>query len=109
MLLLSPQASAGLSDAIGANAERHPDGLGLIAYDTILKASIAQKVERIETTAERLVERTRESWRETEGLSQTRAGRLRLVARGALAAIGETALIKAEEGVKIKGEKIYLA
>ena len=49
VLLLSPQASAGLSDAIGANAERHPDGLGLIAYDTILKASIAQKVERIET------------------------------------------------------------
>lgn len=70
---------------------------------------VTQKVERIETTAERLVERTRESWRETEGLSQTRAGRLRLVARGALAAIGETALLKAEEGVKIKGEKIYLA
>ncbi|MBH1943765.1 M28 family peptidase [Erythrobacter sp. YJ-T3-07] len=49
VLLLSPQSSAGLSDAIGANAKRHPDGLGLIAYDTILKASIAQKVDRIET------------------------------------------------------------
>lgn len=49
VLLLSPQNSARLTDMIGPNAKRHPDGLGLIAYDTILKVSIAQKVERIET------------------------------------------------------------
>jgi len=63
----------------------------------------------IETKAERIVERAQESWRETEGLSQTRAGRLRLVAKGAFQAIGQQALLKAREGVKIKGEKIYLA
>lgn len=70
---------------------------------------VKQELGVIETQAERIVERTKESWRETEGLSQTRAGRLRLVAAGALQAIGETALVKAREGVKIKGEKIYLA
>ena len=70
---------------------------------------VKQEVGVIETRAERLVERAKESWRETEGLAQTRAGRLRLVATGALTAMGETALLKAREGVKIKGEKIYLA
>ncbi len=62
-----------------------------------------------ELQAERLVEKTGEAWRETEGLAQTRAGRLRLVAAGALQVIGEHTLLKAREGVKIKGEKIYLA
>lgn len=70
---------------------------------------VKQELGVIETRAERVVERAKESWRETEGLSQTRAGRLRLVATGALTAMGETALLKASEGVKIKGEKIYLA
>lgn len=69
---------------------------------------VKHEVGLLETRAERIVEKAQESWRETEGLSQTRAGRLRLVARGALQAIGEETLIKAREGVKIKGEKIYL-
>jgi len=70
---------------------------------------VKQEAEVLEVQASRLVEKTQEAWRETEGLSQTRAGRLRLVAAGALQAIGEHTLLKAREGVKIKGEKIYLA
>ncbi|MBX3269688.1 MAG: DUF3540 domain-containing protein [Sandaracinaceae bacterium] len=70
---------------------------------------VKQQLGALETVAERVVERTKESFRETEGLSQTRAGRLRLVATEALTAIGQTALLKATEGVKIKGDKIYLA
>jgi len=70
---------------------------------------VKHDVEVLETRAGRLIEKTTEAWRETEGLSQTKAGRLRLVASGALTALGETALLKAREGVKIKGEKIYLA
>jgi len=70
---------------------------------------VKHDVEVLETHAGRLVEKANEAWRETEGLSQTKAGRLRLVAEGALTALGETALLKAREGVKIKGEKIYLA
>ena len=70
---------------------------------------VKQEVGVLETRAERIIEKAQESWRETEGLSQTRAGRLRLVATDALQAIGEQVLLKAHEGVKIKGEKIYLA
>ena len=47
--LLSPENSDRLMKLIGPNARRHPDGLGLISYDTILKGSIRQDVERIET------------------------------------------------------------
>ena len=49
VMLLTPQDSEQLMDVVGQNASRHPDGLGVIAYDTILKASIAQQVDRIET------------------------------------------------------------
>jgi hypothetical protein len=48
-------------------------------------------------------------YRDVEGLSQTRAGRLRLVAEEALHLMGRRALVKAREDVKVKGEKIYLA
>ena len=49
LFLLSPEDSTGLTDLIGRNAARHPDGLGIIAYDTMLDATIRQDVERIET------------------------------------------------------------
>ncbi|MEL7691200.1 M28 family peptidase [Citromicrobium bathyomarinum] len=49
ILLLTPQDSERLMDVVGQNAFRHPDGLGVIAYDTILQASIVQQVDRIET------------------------------------------------------------
>ena len=70
---------------------------------------VKQEAELFELQASRLVEKTQEAWRETEGLSQTRAGRMRLVATGAMQVIGEHTLLKAREGVKIKGDKIYLA
>ena len=49
LMLLTPEDSARLTKLIGRNAEREPDGLGVIAYDTILRGSIEQEVERIET------------------------------------------------------------
>ena len=49
VLLLNPQDSKQLMDLVGENAFRHADALGVIAYDTILKAHIAQEVDRIET------------------------------------------------------------
>ncbi|GAB5349525.1 M28 family peptidase [Alteriqipengyuania sp. 357] len=49
VLLLSPQDSERLMGVIGETAARHPDGLGVIAYDTILQADIVQQTDRIET------------------------------------------------------------
>lgn len=69
---------------------------------------LREQVEHVERRAGRVVEHAREVYREVEGLDQTRAGRLRLVAEKALYAIGGQTLIKAREDVKIKGEKVYL-
>lgn len=69
---------------------------------------IREKAEVVERTAGRIVERARESYREVEGLSQTRAGRVRWVAEQAFSVLGERVTVKAREDVKVKGEKIYL-
>ncbi len=63
----------------------------------------------LETSAVRILERAKNSYREVEELSQTRAGRLRLVAEKAVSLLGQRAVIKAREDVKIKGDKVYLA
>jgi hypothetical protein len=69
---------------------------------------VKQKAGEIETDAGRIVERAKDVYREVEGLSQTRAGRVRLLAEHALTLFGESAELAADEDVKIKGEKIYL-
>lgn len=69
---------------------------------------VKHKAEVLETQAERIVERAKEAWRETEGLSQTRAGRVRMVAEQTLHLLAERTTLKAREDVKVKGEKIYL-
>ncbi len=63
----------------------------------------------VETTAGRILERARNVYREVEELSQTRAGRLRLVAEKTVSLLGQRAVVKAREDVKIKGDKVYLA
>lgn len=63
----------------------------------------------IETTAGRILERAKNAYREVEELSQTRAGRLRLVAEKTASLLGQRAVVKAREDVKIKGDKVYLA
>lgn len=63
----------------------------------------------METRAERILERAKNAYREVEELSQTRAGRLRLVAEKTVHVLGQRTLFKAKEDVKIKGDKVYLA
>jgi hypothetical protein len=63
----------------------------------------------LETRADRILERARNVYREVEELSQTRAGRLRLVAEKTVSLLGQRAVVKAKEDVKIKGDKVYLA
>ncbi|MEO5727832.1 MAG: DUF3540 domain-containing protein [Byssovorax sp.] len=70
---------------------------------------VLQVVETLEVRAGRVIERAKETYREVEGLAQTRAGRLRLVAEETLHLLGRRAQMKAHEDLKLKGEKIYLA
>ena len=67
-----------------------------------------QEVERFELTAGRLVEKTRDTFREASDLVQTRAGRMRtLVARGYSLLSSRTALTSKRE-TSIDGSKILL-
>ena len=69
---------------------------------------LIQRAGEIETHARRLVERAAESFREVEGLAQTKAGRLRLVAEDTFRALGRRTFLKAREDMKLRGERIYL-
>lgn len=63
----------------------------------------------VETRAERLVERAKNAFREVEELAQTKAGRIRHIAEGAVHVTGQRAIIEARDDVAIKGDKIHLA
>ncbi|MFK7985622.1 MAG: DUF3540 domain-containing protein [Sandaracinaceae bacterium] len=63
----------------------------------------------VETKATRVIERAKDTYREVEGLAQTRAGRIRQRAETTVHVVAERAVIKAEDEVAIKGEKIHLA
>lgn len=69
---------------------------------------VRERADVVERTAGRVVERAREVFRDVEELSQTRAGRLKLVAETALTILGTSTMVKAREEVKVTGEKIYL-
>lgn len=69
---------------------------------------VRQRVDILETTAGRIMERARESYRDVESLAQTRAGRMRFVAAKTFHVLGERTLFKAHQDIKIKGEKIHL-
>lgn len=62
-----------------------------------------------ETRAERIIERAKNVYRDVEELTQTRAGRIRQIAQGAMHLVSERTVIKATDEVAIKGEKIHLA
>jgi hypothetical protein len=65
-------------------------------------------VDTLELHAHQLIERAVNVYRDAEELAQTRAGRIRLVAEGTFHLLGKRAHLKAEEDLKLKGEKIHL-
>ena len=65
-------------------------------------------VDVAETRAKRLVERSRDAYREVEGLAQTRAGRIRHVAHTTLHVLAKRAFVKGKDGVKLQGDEIHL-
>lgn len=69
---------------------------------------VRQTVDVLETTAGRVVERARETYREVEGLAQIRADRIRLVAERTFHVMGTHTLLKARKDLKLKGDKIHL-
>lgn len=117
--------------AEGFVVERRPDGRGAIVRapdgdlelradrgDVRIRAAGAVHVdapvgvrvaaEVIEATAVRAVVRARDLYQEVDDLVQTRAGRVRTLVRGAWHLFARRAIAKADDDVKLKGEKIHL-
>lgn len=63
----------------------------------------------VETRAASIVSRARTMMTEVEELAQTRGGIVRFIAREGFHVRGRRAVVKADEDVKLKGQKIYLA
>lgn len=69
---------------------------------------LRQRAERIETEADQIVEKAKDSYRRVEGLAQTHAGRLKLVAETTLHALADRVKMRANRAFSVDGEKIYL-
>lgn len=102
---------------VGSVLTAAADRAELLASRVGVKAhQVESHVDRVRTVAKvldvragRILERAKDVYREVSGLSQTRAGRLRLVAEKAAQLVGENTLLKARDRMKVKGEQIHLA
>ena len=81
----------------------------LLAQRITTTASVlSQSVERFELTATRLVERTRDAFRETADLAQTRAGRMRTLVKDVCSIYSRRTVMASREDTSIDGSKILL-
>jgi hypothetical protein len=70
--------------------------------------AVVQQVERLEVSASRLFEKTRETYREAADLLQTRAGRVRAIVQDACSLhAGRTTIVSKQE-TSIDGKKVLL-
>lgn len=69
---------------------------------------LAQNVERYDLTATRLVERTRDAFREAQDLAQTKVGRARTLVRDVFTLHTKRSVLVSEEDTSIDGKKILL-
>ena len=65
-------------------------------------------VDKLETTASLIIEKAKNSYRTTENLNQVKAGRMIMLIQSTFHLKSKSSIIKAEEDVKVKGEKIHL-
>jgi hypothetical protein len=71
-------------------------------------STIVQTVERFELTATRLIEKTRDAFRDAEGLAQTRVGRARTIVKDAFSLHSRSTSLASTEDTSIDGNKILL-
>lgn len=69
---------------------------------------LRQIVGVLETHARRIVEKAKDSYRDVEGLSQTRAGQVRIVAKKTFRVFAERVRMRASKDAKVQADKIYL-
>lgn len=69
---------------------------------------LRQAVGVLETRANRILERAKDTYRDVDGLSQLRAGHVRTVARQTFRVLADRLRMKAKKDAAIDGEKIFL-
>jgi hypothetical protein len=85
------------------------EGIELESKQVSINAErVRQVIGVIETHAKRILEKAGDVYREAEGLSETRAGHVRVIAKETFRAIAERLRMRAKKDVKVDGEKIYL-
>jgi len=70
--------------------------------------SVRLIVGRLETSASSIIEKTENAYRTIEKINQVKSGRMRMLIHNTFHLISKSTVIKAEDDVKIKGEKIHL-
>lgn len=75
---------------------------------TVETPHLRQVVGLFETHARRIVEKARDAYRDAEGISQTRAGQVRIVAERTFRALAERVRMRSKKDTKLQGDKIYL-
>jgi len=70
--------------------------------------AIVQNVERFELTATRLVEKTRDTFRDASELAQTRVGRARMIVKDAYSLYSRRTSLTSTEDTSIDGSKVLL-
>ncbi len=65
-------------------------------------------VDRLETAANSIIEKAKNTYRSTENLNQVKAGRMRMLIDATFHLKSNTTILKAKDDVKVKGEKIHL-
>lgn len=95
---------------VQASETRLTTGQAAVVAERILTTArvLAHNVEQLEVSASRLVEKTRETYREAADLLQTRAGRLRTLVEGAYSVQAKRAAIVSTDETSIDGKKVLL-
>jgi hypothetical protein len=69
---------------------------------------VAEKVTKIEIDAERVIERTKDTFREVEGLAQTCAGTMRSLVKDVFSLHSRRSVMKSSDDTSIDGSKVLL-
>ncbi|MEZ4299175.1 MAG: DUF3540 domain-containing protein [Polyangiaceae bacterium] len=75
---------------------------------TTTATTLSQSVERYELAASQIVERARDTFRETTDLAQTRAGRVRTIVKDLYALYSKRTALQSEEETSVDGKKVLL-
>jgi len=112
VMQLTKRALTFRSERLGLNTKKADVKINTMNYQgSIINGTVERAkwvCQKLETIVDRLFERARNVYRQTEELNQTKAGRMRTLVDGDYYLKGNGVDVRAEETAKIDGKKIHL-